>query len=70
MNRASIFCENCERTWTIGAALSYYEQQTLESRPCPNCGLYTLACQEVRQLAGKVPHRYRVEQFVPSKLAG
>ena len=46
VERLTIACETCERLWTLGAQLSFYEQQALESRPCPHCGAYTLTCQE------------------------
>jgi phage terminase large subunit GpA-like protein len=32
--------------WSLAGAFSFYEQQTLESHPCPHCGAYTLACSE------------------------
>lgn len=49
--RATISCDSCERLWTLGCALSVYEQQSLESRPCPHCGAYTLSVQLPREPA-------------------
>jgi uncharacterized protein CbrC (UPF0167 family) len=43
MERLTISCDSCERLWTLGCALSIYEQQSLEARPCPHCGAYTLS---------------------------
>ncbi|MCS7046105.1 MAG: hypothetical protein NZO58_07095 [Gemmataceae bacterium] len=47
MERVSIACHSCERLWTVGCALSLYERQILESRPCPHCGAYTLSVEEL-----------------------
>ncbi len=38
MERVSISCETCERLWSVNCTLTVYEQQALESRPCPHCG--------------------------------
>ncbi len=46
MEKVTIVCETCERTLSAARVLSLYEQQALESRPCPHCGAYTLACHE------------------------
>lgn len=32
----------CERGWSLPTAPSVYEQQALESCPCPFCGAYVL----------------------------
>jgi len=37
------------------AAISLYEQQAVESCPCPHCGAYTLCCQEPNELL-PTPH--------------
>ena len=44
MDRFSISCESCDRVWSTASSLSFYEKQSLESRPCPHCGAYTLCC--------------------------
>ena len=46
MERLTISCETCDRSWSLGTSLSFYEQQALESRPCPHCGSYTLTCHD------------------------
>jgi len=38
-----IACESCGRHWPADHELSLFEQQALESCPCPYCGAYTLA---------------------------
>jgi hypothetical protein len=52
MERVTIVCESCQRLWSIGRSLTIYEQQALESRPCPRCGAYTLCCHEPEALVG------------------
>ncbi len=44
MERCTITCESCERIWSLQTSFSLYERQTIESRPCPHCGAYTLTC--------------------------
>src|SRR6266545_2526285 len=41
-----ISCESCDRHWAVATPYSLYEQQTVESCPCPHCGAYTLSCPE------------------------
>lgn len=36
----------CGQRWLVANTFSLYEQQTIESCPCPHCGAYTLCCQE------------------------
>lgn len=38
-----IMCESCEQQWTADHSYSMYEQEMLESRPCPECGACTLS---------------------------
>jgi hypothetical protein len=52
MERLTIVCDSCERLWSIACQFSLYEQQAMESRPCPHCGAYTLSCQNLTQLIG------------------
>jgi hypothetical protein len=44
VERCSITCESCERIWSVPRSFSVYEQQAIESRPCPHCAAYTLSC--------------------------
>jgi hypothetical protein len=39
-----ISCETCGRAWAVASPYSVYEQQAVESCPCPHCGAYTLCC--------------------------
>src|SRR5262249_52143708 len=39
-----IHCASCGRAWTVAGGNSTYEQQAVESCPCPTCGAYTLCC--------------------------
>jgi hypothetical protein len=52
MNGLTIICASCERLWSVGCTLTIYEQQAMESRPCPHCGACTLSCQDVDALLG------------------
>ncbi|MGL4552361.1 MAG: hypothetical protein ACRC33_14370, partial [Gemmataceae bacterium] len=38
-------CMECERGWSLPIAPSVYEQQALESCPCPFCGACVLSAQ-------------------------
>ena len=38
-------CLECEQGWPLPAAPTVYEQQALESCPCPYCGAYVLKTQ-------------------------
>jgi len=42
--RFQVSCACCGKAWVLESSLSEYEQQTLESRPCPDCGGYALCC--------------------------
>ncbi|HWY87691.1 MAG TPA: hypothetical protein VNX28_13245 [Gemmataceae bacterium] len=50
MDRLTIVCESCERLWSVACSLTVYEQQAMESRPCPHCGAYTLCCQDLKTM--------------------
>ncbi|HEV8062299.1 MAG TPA: hypothetical protein VGP68_20640 [Gemmataceae bacterium] len=45
MTRLSIHCASCDQAWFVTNKYSLYEQQAVESCPCPRCGAYTLCCQ-------------------------
>src|SRR5262249_5864525 len=45
VSRLSIHCASCNQTWSVTNKYSLYEQQAVESCPCPRCGAYTLCCQ-------------------------
>jgi hypothetical protein len=42
----TIGCVSCGRRWTASSSFSVYEQQAVESCPCPGCWAYTLCCHE------------------------
>lgn len=43
MEALRVQCLECERGWNAPSGLSVYEQQALESCPCPFCGACVLA---------------------------
>jgi hypothetical protein len=53
MKRLSISCASCGRAWAIVTGATVYERQTMESRPCPSCGAYTLSCPEPAAAASR-----------------
>src|SRR5207244_2439199 len=42
--RLKIHCASCGQTWSLKIAFTVYEQQAVESSPCPRCGASTLCC--------------------------
>ena len=46
-------CRSCHDEWTIFGCWSDYERQAVESRPCPECGAYTLASPEPKPLPAR-----------------
>ncbi len=46
----TIACRSCQRTWNLGCSFGEYEQQAIESRPCPHCAAYTLSCTDEPEL--------------------
>ena len=44
MSPITITCASCGHRWEVANAFSVYEQQAVESCPCPDCGAYTLCC--------------------------
>jgi uncharacterized protein CbrC (UPF0167 family) len=57
MERLTIVCESCERLWSVACSMTIYEQQAMESRPCPHCGAYTLSCQDFEAMIGAGPRQ-------------
>ncbi|HYH69562.1 MAG TPA: hypothetical protein VD866_33005, partial [Urbifossiella sp.] len=47
----TVACASCGLRWQRPGSLSTHEGQSVESRPCPSCGAYTLGCAEVRPAA-------------------
>jgi MinD superfamily P-loop ATPase len=45
----TISCETCGRSWAVASPYSVYEQQAVESCPCPHCGACTLCCPDPAQ---------------------
>jgi hypothetical protein len=46
VERLTISCGACGHDWQVATAFSLYEQQAVESSPCPGCGAYTLHLHE------------------------
>lgn len=44
MGSWAVWCGSCELRWPRVENVTDYEQQAIESRPCPYCGAYTLSC--------------------------
>jgi hypothetical protein len=40
---------SCGQKWLVSNNFSIYEQQAVESCPCPRCAAYTLCCHEPRE---------------------
>ena len=56
---------SCGQDWMIANSFSVYEQQAVESCPCPHCGAYTLCCREPAELpAAQKAQRLRQRQAV------
>jgi hypothetical protein len=55
VDRLTIKCASCGHEWLTAAPFSLYEQQAVESCPCPHCAAYTLCCQE-RSTILPAPH--------------
>ena len=47
----TVVCASCGLNWQRPGSLSAHEGQSVESRPCPTCGAYTLGCAETRPAA-------------------
>ena len=53
-----VACAKCGLRWKRPepmSPISEYERQTVESRPCPGCGAYTLSCREERPAIHRQP---------------
>ncbi|MCZ2343709.1 MAG: hypothetical protein LC104_18225 [Bacteroidales bacterium] len=59
MSTRKVECGSCGQSWTRTGTSSIYEQQAVESRPCPQCGAYTLRTAEMRP----VLRRPRLAQY-------
>jgi len=46
VSRLTISCVSCGQSWAVVTTFSLYEQQAVESCPCPACGAYTLCCHD------------------------
>ncbi|MBY0228972.1 MAG: hypothetical protein K2W96_06820 [Gemmataceae bacterium] len=46
MERLEVRCLECERGWSLPAGFTVYEQQSMESCPCPYCGACVLSVAE------------------------
>ena len=53
MAKWTVACGACGFGWHRAGIASVYERQAIESRPCPGCGLYALACREPKPVVRK-----------------
>lgn len=44
--KTTVTCGACGHGWPLAGNWSVYEREAIESRPCPNCGAYTLKSPE------------------------
>src|SRR5690242_18477217 len=51
VDRLTIKCASCGHEWLTTSPFSVYEQQAVESCPCPDCNAYTLCCHEPGEFA-------------------
>jgi hypothetical protein len=52
VDRPTINCASCGQEWLTAVPFSVYEQQAVESCPCPHCGAYTLCCDHAAEAVG------------------
>jgi len=43
MTTYTVTCHSCADSWRLAGHWSAYEQEAVESRPCPHCDAYTLS---------------------------
>ena len=66
MNAWTVCCESCEHRWNLVGHWSEYERQAIESRPCPECGAYTLSSPEPTRQPSKRPMFNRRGRWQPA----
>ncbi|HEX4611915.1 MAG TPA: hypothetical protein VH092_27210 [Urbifossiella sp.] len=49
--------------------MSAHEGQSVESRPCPECGAYTLGCAEARPVVRKIRARQTLDRWTARSAA-
>jgi uncharacterized protein CbrC (UPF0167 family) len=59
----TITCQSCGQAWLAAFPLSLYEQQAVESSPCPHCGAYTLCCRQADE--SRAPQRRALLETQP-----
>ena len=52
MDSWTVVCAGCGIQWHRVGKASEFECQSIESRPCPQCGGYTLTCREAKPQSG------------------
>lgn len=45
----ALCCHSCDLRSLRSGVVSDHERQAIESRPCPDCASYTLACTEPKE---------------------
>ena len=53
MNTYKVACHSCGDSWQLAGTWSAYEQEAMESRPCPHCDAYTLSSPEPTTLPAR-----------------
>jgi hypothetical protein len=59
VNLLTISCDSCDHLWMVASPYSVYEQQAVESCPCPACGAYTLCCPDPDEAVAEAAPRSR-----------
>jgi len=65
----TISCASCGQSWSVPTPFSIYEQQSVESCPCPHCGAYTLCCREPALVPRRPEYARRPLQTSTSRAA-
>jgi hypothetical protein len=65
----TVACGACGFGWHRAGVGSDYERQAVESRPCPGCGLYALACREPKPVPRKGRRRFTLVSVKPDNRA-
>ena len=63
MGHYTVVCASCGFRWQRPGALSTHEGQSVESRPCPTCGAYTLGCAEAKPVRRKNRARQTLDRW-------
>jgi Zn finger protein HypA/HybF involved in hydrogenase expression len=62
VDTVSVECATCDQNWTMNLH-SVYEQQVIESRPCPKCESETLRCKKRKAKKSPVSKAFLIPSF-------